>query len=102
MSDKKFLNSIYEVAERLVKRELTSEEKSKLIKNFIESLENTAHLKAIDALEKEFGRILPRKPNQVLLEKTAHFDDINNKLTAMRAEAEKWEQEENDSDESNN
>ena len=101
MEDREFLISIIKVAEGLVKRKISESEKSKLIKEFNDSNEVTAHLRAIDTLEKTFNRKLPKKPNQVIIEKAANIDDINNKISAMRAEAEKWEQEVNESDKNN-
>jgi uncharacterized protein (DUF342 family) len=91
MSDHDFLNSIVNYAERSLKREITEYEREQIIDNFNSSKERTAYLRAIEALDKTFNIKVPKKSNKIILEKTANFDDINNKLEAMKREAAKWE-----------
>jgi hypothetical protein len=93
MSQQKFLVSIYNAGKELAKRELTDEEKKLIIKYYKQSDAETSHLKAIDALEKVFNKTLPKRDGVLLIEKSGHHNDINNKLATMKAEAKKWEQE---------
>jgi|AntAceMinimDraft_18_1070375.scaffolds.fasta_scaffold53255_2 hypothetical protein len=97
MADRTFIESIITVAEGLIKRDISSTERETIIDNFNKSNESTAYKKAIESLEKTLNIKLPKSPNRILIEKTANFDNINAKLSDMKNEADKWEQEKKDS-----
>ncbi len=87
MSDEEFLKAIYNVAQKMLGRRITSEEKSKLIKKF-NSESGNAFERAKIAIKEVTGKPVPE--TFLLLEAEGAINELANLVAELHATAEEW------------
>lgn len=87
MTDQKFLEAIYKVAEEMLDRRLKPDERKEMIRNFNDS-EGSSFEKAKKAIELTTGEKVPEK--FLLLESEGAINELANLVAELEATAEEW------------
>jgi hypothetical protein len=87
MTDEEFLNAIYQVAEELKGFELTAIEKENIITVFNQT-KGDNYTRAREAIKETVYKDIPERFR--LLNSAGAINHLMNKVTALKAAAEKW------------